>query len=103
LLFRQRDELSALALSWFAGAWFIWIPVVLITDRVMFKFYYYPAVGALYLLLAMGIYHLLEKASGLSDKLIRRIVYALVTAFLIGHVVVFVLMSPFSSWPEARY
>lgn len=99
----KLDTLGTFALSWFVGTWFIWIPVVLITDRVMFKFYYYPAVGALCLLLAAGIYHILENAFRLDDRLLRYIVYALVVAFLIGHVVAFVLMSPFSSWPPAKY
>ncbi len=99
----KRDSLGMFALSWFVGTWLIWIPIVLITDRVMFKFYYYPSVGALYLLMAAGIYQLLEKASKLEDRLLQRIVYGMVIAFLIGHVVVFVIMSPFCGWPPARY
>ncbi len=99
----RHSSLGAFGVSWLAGAWLIWIPIVLATDRVMFNFYFYPAVGALCLLLAAGIHQILREASQLDDILLRRIVQGLIITFLLGHLAVFIILSPYCGWPEASY
>ncbi len=97
------SNLGAFAVSWIVGTWLVWIPVVLVTDRVMFNFYFYPAVGALCLLAAAGIHQILEIASRRRNILLKRTIQLTVAAFLIGHLAVFVIMSPYCPWPPASY
>jgi predicted membrane-bound dolichyl-phosphate-mannose-protein mannosyltransferase len=42
---KQKPE-YIFAACWFAGAYLIWIPISLITDRLSYDYYFYPAVGA---------------------------------------------------------
>ncbi len=100
---KRLNSLCIFALSWMAGTWLIWIPIVLVTDRVMFKFYYYPSVGALYLILALGIHRLLTHTSRLDDSVLQWSVRAIIIALLLGHLAAFVIMSPYCHWPPASY
>ena len=51
----KRDEAGLFALAWFAGTYLIWIPITLITDRVNYIYYFYPAVGAICIGVALGL------------------------------------------------
>jgi dolichyl-phosphate-mannose-protein mannosyltransferase len=51
---RQRHKAALFALIWFLGAYFIWVPVSLITDRISYIYYIYPAIGAIGLALAIA-------------------------------------------------
>lgn len=97
------SSLGAFGVSWLAGTWLIWIPLVAATDRVLFNFYFYPAVGALCLLLAAGLHQLLSRISLVRNAAVRRTVQGLVAIFLVGHLAVFIMLSPYCPWPPASY
>ncbi|MFA5308263.1 MAG: phospholipid carrier-dependent glycosyltransferase [Dehalococcoidales bacterium] len=56
----KRDEAGLFALSWFFGTFLIWIPIILITDRVSYLYYFYPVVGAVCMGVAIGLDQLLD-------------------------------------------
>ncbi|MFO8100590.1 MAG: phospholipid carrier-dependent glycosyltransferase [Dehalococcoidia bacterium] len=99
----RRSSLSTFSLSWFIGTYLIWIPVVLVTDRVMFKFYFYPAIGAVCLVLGLAIHQILKASLRIENRPLRWSVRIPAIAFLLGHLAVFIILSPYCGWPEASY
>jgi len=99
----RRNSALTFAFIWFTGTYLVWIPIVLITDRIMFKFYFYPAVGAICLALGIGLYQILSLSLKVENCWGRLTIWLLVAAGLIGHMVTFFLMSPYCDWPAARY
>ncbi len=99
----KRSSLCTFAISWFIGTYLIWIPIVIFTDRVMFKFYLYPAIGTVCLMLGLAIHEILTASSRIENKAIRWLIRTPIMAFLIGHLAVFIMLSPYCGWPEASY
>lgn len=92
---RKRDTLCLFAVLWFVFIYLIWIPIELITDRVMFRFYFYPAVGAICLALAYAFYQTLEASSNVENRTLRWGVRIPIIAFFLSHLVLFIIMSPY--------
>jgi predicted membrane-bound dolichyl-phosphate-mannose-protein mannosyltransferase len=46
LLTLKRKKTAVFALCWFAATYLIWIPTSLITNRLTYEYYFYPAVSA---------------------------------------------------------
>jgi len=42
----KHNKTSLFALCWFSATYIIWIPINLITNRLTYDYYFYPAVGA---------------------------------------------------------
>ena len=92
---KQRwNSLCLFAFLWFAGTYVIWIPIYFITDRIMYRFYFYPAVGAVCLALGYTISALLTVASRQSSKKAQWAIRIPVILWMIGHFAVFWVMSP---------
>ena len=49
----QRNSSAIFGLSWFFSLYLLWIPINLLTDRVTYLYYIYPAIGAI--CLGLGI------------------------------------------------
>ncbi len=90
----KRNSMCIFALAWFASTYIVWIPIELITDRVMFNFYFYPTIGAVCLPLALGIYRIAGASSKIDGKKRRWLLRGLVILWIISHIGVFVFMSP---------
>ncbi|MCX8126331.1 MAG: glycosyltransferase family 39 protein, partial [Dehalococcoidia bacterium] len=43
---RYRCNTALFCLAWFLGAYLLWIPFSLLSDRISFVYYFYPTVGA---------------------------------------------------------
>ncbi len=71
-------------LSWFIGTYLFWIPVSLITDRVTYLFYIYPAIGAIAIGLTIALSPLLDRAIG----------RGLIATYLLLHTVAFIIIAP---------
>ena len=99
----KRSSLCTFAISWFIGMYLIWIPIVILTDRVMFKFYLYPAIGTVCLMLGLAIHEILTASSRIENRAIRWLIRTPIMAFLIGHLAVFIMLSPYCGWPPASY
>jgi dolichyl-phosphate-mannose-protein mannosyltransferase len=89
----KRNEAGLFGFSWFFGIFLLWIPISIVTDRVSFIYYFYPAIGALCLGLGLGLAQALEWVSVKSRK-VKIPVTAGVVTFLVLHVVVFVILTP---------
>ncbi len=50
----KGKDAAIFALAWFAGTYLFWIPADLVTDRISYVYYFYPAIGAICIGVAMG-------------------------------------------------
>jgi dolichyl-phosphate-mannose-protein mannosyltransferase len=90
---------SIFGLVWFASLCLIWIPVVLITKRVTYPYYIYPALGAICIGVAQGLSHLLELGKTKWTGKLNGVIIGLIVAYFLGHIAVFVILSPvFTRW-----
>ena len=89
----KRNRIGLFGIAWFAGTYLVWIPASLITDRISFSYYFYPAVGAVCLAIGYGIYQirLLKKPK------IRRLARSLAGTYLALHLALFIILSPLVS------
>jgi dolichyl-phosphate-mannose-protein mannosyltransferase len=94
----KYDGASAFALAWFIGAYLVWIPASLITDRTSYIFYFYPSVGAVCIGLALLASNLDNLASNLPERRCRRWLDVVVPVYLLLCLAAFVVLSPVSYW-----
>ncbi len=71
-------------LSWFIGAYLVWIPASLTTDRVTYLFYFYPTIGAIAIGLSIVLSRFLDKARG----------RGLAASYLLMHTIAFIIIAP---------
>lgn len=96
---RRRDQASIFALSWFAGTYLPWIPLSIITDRISFIYYFYPTIGAICIGIGLALYELWNVQSPRLNGKLPLITKSLVVAYILGHIAVFVMLSPvFAKW-----
>jgi len=84
---------------WFAFIYLIWIPADLITDRITYVYYFYPAVGAICLGLGLGMGQLVDIWQQRQEGKLRWVAISAVGVFLLLHLASFILLSPFSPLP----
>ncbi len=89
----KGNEAGLFGFAWFFGIFLLWIPISIVTDRVSFIYYFYPAIGSLCLGLGMGISQLLDWAKSRTRR-VRLSVTGVVGAFLALHVLAFVILTP---------
>jgi predicted membrane-bound dolichyl-phosphate-mannose-protein mannosyltransferase len=86
----KRNAAAVFSLGWFVATYLIWIPISMITDRITYVYYFYPAVGAICLGVGIGAIKLFEWRPKLAVSLIA--------LFLLLHVGFFLALSPFTQW-----
>ncbi|MEW6034393.1 MAG: glycosyltransferase family 39 protein [Chloroflexota bacterium] len=86
-------NLPLFTLCWLAGVYLLLIPLELATDRLMYVFYFYPAIPAVCLAIAWGSWRLWGVAR--KGKKARAAFLWVMLAYLVATVVAFVLMSPY--------
>ncbi len=86
--FFRKDRRSFFSMLWFVGTYLMWIPIVLITDRLTYYFYFYPAIGAV----AMAMAIVMDKMNN------RRIGKWAVLVWLTGHTAAFIVLAPLKLW-----
>jgi len=91
---RRWDSFCLFSFLWFACTYFSWVIFYLITDRVMFRFYFYPSIGAICLALGFLIWKLLEIAGKRESKLAQYVIIVPVITWMVAHFVIFWVMSP---------
>jgi dolichyl-phosphate-mannose-protein mannosyltransferase len=99
----QRDKAPVLALAWFIGVYLVWIPVSLFTDRLSYIYYFYPAVGAVCIGVALMASELDSLAMNLSGSRWRRGLGMVLPVYLLLYLVAFVILSPVSYWWKAPF
>ena len=90
----RRNSLCAFGLFWFASTYLSWVFIDIITDRITYRFYFYPTIGAVCLVLGFALQRMLAAASRAKTRKVRWTLQALVTGWLISHLVIFLVMSP---------
>jgi predicted membrane-bound dolichyl-phosphate-mannose-protein mannosyltransferase len=81
---------------WFIGTYLLWIPASLITDRLSYFYYFYPAVCSICVAVTYGISTLASRFY--NDKKKKKIISAVISVFILLHLGVFVLLSPANYW-----
>lgn len=95
----RGSDAARFGLSWFAGTYLLWIPIVFITDRVTYTYYFYQSIGVICLGLGLVISDLLGLARTTRHRKLSIAITVLVILYLLGHFGVFVYLSPvFSRW-----
>ncbi len=94
----KGSEAALFAVAWFAGTYLVWIPLSLITDRISYLYYFYPAVGAVCIAVGLGLSHLIDIWQRRREGVIARLSLSVVMGILILHLGVFIMMSPASVW-----
>jgi len=100
MIFRavKKDEAGFFGSAWFISTYVVWIFIALITDRVTYIYYFYPAVGAICIGIGIGFSRLVdfwrEKQSGkLKWGAIMFVVF-----FLLLHLGIFIMLAPVNPW-----
>jgi len=95
LLYRaiKGSEAGLFGFAWFFGMFVLWGPISILTNRVSFIFYYYPAIGALCLGLGLGLNEAIEWVRTKRTR-IKVPVIAGLALFFLFHIASFVILSP---------
>jgi len=91
----KRNSLCLFTLLWFASTYLSWMAMYFINDRVMFRFYLYPTVGAICLIVGFVLYKIWALSSERESVITKWAIRVPVVSFLITHLVLFILMSPY--------
>lgn len=91
----KRNSLCLFALLWVASTYLSLIAMDFITDRVMFRFYFYPTIGAICLIVGFVLYRIWVVSSKRENVMAKWALRVPVISFLITHLVLFILMSPY--------
>jgi dolichyl-phosphate-mannose--protein O-mannosyl transferase len=86
-------SVAAFMLSWFLGVYVLLIPLELVTGRVMFIYYFYPAIPAVCLAIAWSAWKMWTEMR--KEKKRRVIFLSLLLFYSVSTVVIFYFMSPF--------
>jgi predicted membrane-bound dolichyl-phosphate-mannose-protein mannosyltransferase len=88
----QRQDIAFFLLCWLLGVFGLLAVMQLLTDRLTYEYYFYPAVPAVCLAVACGIRQLWESARRRPQT--RGIFTAVLALYLLAAVVTFIIMSP---------
>lgn len=98
----KKDEAGLFGAVWFAGTYLVWIFIALITDRVTYIYYFYPAVGAICIGIGMGLSKLVDFWKERRDGKLRWMAIMFVVFFLMLHLGVFIILAPVNPWLVER-
>ena len=90
----KQDRACSFGLSWFGGIYIPLALLVLITNRISFVYYIYPAIGAICLGIGIILGRLIEFWRRNREKVTGKISIIITSAFLFLHIVFFILISP---------
>lgn len=89
----KGDDRTVLPVAWFLAVYALWIPMILVTDRITYVFYFYGTVPAVAIALAMGLLALLHEAAK-HEGWPRRLMQLAIPIYLFLHFVAFIVMVP---------
>ncbi|MFC1901236.1 phospholipid carrier-dependent glycosyltransferase, partial [Chloroflexota bacterium] len=90
----KGNNTAIFLLSWFTGTYLVWIPVSLLIDRISYVFYFYPAIGAICIGLALGLYRLSGTGGTTRKGLHGKTTEFVIPGYLLLHLVAFVILIP---------
>jgi len=91
----KREKAATFALCWFVATYVVWIPITLITNRLTYEYYFYPAVGSV----CIGIALLVSRINNLHSNIralnsLRRI---LLSVYVGAGIIFFVFLYDFGN------
>lgn len=94
----KGNDASLFSILWFSGIYLIWMPAVLITNRVTYPYYIYHTLGAICISLGMVLSRIIRFWEIRNHGKVRWIVLSALVVYLLAHLVFFAIMSPVSYW-----
>ncbi len=91
---KKKTGAALFALLWFAATYLLWIPLVLVTDRQTYIFYFYPTLGAVCIAIGFAMARFWEVSSKGRFAQYRRLIRATIICYLVLHVLLFVVLTP---------
>ncbi len=91
----KKSAAALFAVAWFTGVYLPWIPFSLITDRLSYVYYFYPAVGAVCLGLAVWAEAVFQRGLTQGKNRVERLGIPL---FILAHLAAFMVLAPVSYW-----
>ncbi len=90
----KRDEAGLFGAAWFFSTYVLWIPLVLITNRITYPFYFYPTIGAVCLGVGMGISQLIDIFKGRRSGKLKWTILGIIVFIFLAHIVSFIILFP---------
>jgi dolichyl-phosphate-mannose--protein O-mannosyl transferase len=90
----KRDEAGLFGAAWFFSTYVLWIPLVLITDRVTYPFYFYPTIGAVCLGVGMGISQLIDIFKRRRSGKLKWTILGIIIVIFLAHIASFMILYP---------
>lgn len=95
----KGNNAACFGVVWFASTYLAWIPLVLITNRITFDFYFLPTTGAICIGIGLALSDIIDK---LKARTIRqgkittgvKAAYTGIAFYLILHLVIFIISNP---------
>lgn len=98
----KQNRAGLFGAVWFAGTYLVWIPLILITDRVTYVYYFYPTIGAICIGLGMGLSRMIDFWQNRQAGNLRWVAIVSVVFFLLLHLGVFIFLAPVNPWPVEK-
>lgn len=93
-----KNEAAHFALWWFFGTWVLWVPLSLLTNRISFVYYFFPATGVICIGMGLAFAQLADAWRFGVSRGWRWASIVGLSGYLLMHVVVFLALSPFTAW-----
>jgi len=92
-LFKKTRKVAIFCLLWFGATYVIWIPIVLVTDRIMWQYYFFPTIGAVCLAIGFGLQKIWQMSNKTKRVDLKLLFKGLVVSYLVLYVLSFILVS----------
>lgn len=91
---KRKTDISLFILLWFAATYLLWIPLVLLTNRITMLYYFYFTMGAVCMAIGLTITRLWDFATNRSSVLQRRLIKASVIGYMALEGLLFLVFTP---------
>lgn len=95
----RGNNAACFSVTWFTATYLTWIPLVLITDRITYDFYFLPTTGAVCIGIGVALSDIINKLKyrvnqqgKINTKV--KIVYSGIVLYLLFHLAIFVISNP---------
>lgn len=95
---KKGCDAALFGIAWFTTTYLLWIPLDMVTNRLSYIYYFYPAVGSIALGLGMGLSDLWGLGQRREKGKLKWLLLSLFWLFIGLHIAVFIFLSPVFSW-----
>jgi dolichyl-phosphate-mannose-protein mannosyltransferase len=94
----NSHNITLFALLWFAFTYLVWIPISLISDRISYIYYIYPAIGPVCLATSLAITDLERVVARQINSTRKKLLELVVPVYMLLILGAFVILSPIPYW-----